>query len=133
MTPHRTAKHIGSKPSAIRRTIGAAAIIGALMFVGFSPSAFAADEVPEAGPIGEGPATEPPPVEVVDLIGDPLMPSVGAGVSQASPQLAVPSVEAAAPAPAGLPATGMSHLVIEAMVAGGLVGLGLMARRTANA
>ena len=87
MTTKRTTKSHDRKPSAFRRTVGTAAVIGALVFVGFSPSAFAQAGFPEGGPIGESAASEPIPVDVVDLVGDALMPDTAGGVSHAAPQI----------------------------------------------
>jgi hypothetical protein len=133
MTINRTNMIKGTKPSVFRRTVGTAAIIGALVFVGFSPSAFAQTGYPEGGPIGESPATEPTPVDVVDLVGEAVMPDTNGGVSQATPQIIVDPVVVAAPSAPMLPATGSGMLVVEAMAATALVGLGMMARRTATA
>lgn len=133
MTTNRTNMIKGSKPSVFRRTVGTATVIGALMLVGFSPSAFAQTVYPEGGPIGESPASEPAPVEVVDLVGEALMPDSDGGVSQAAPQIVVVPAAVAVPSSAMLPATGSGLLVVEAMAATALVGLGLMARRTATA
>ncbi len=137
MTINRTNMIKGSKPSVFRRTVGTAAVIGALVFLGFSPAAFAQTGYPEAGPIGESPASEPTPVDVVDLVGEAVMPDTNGGLSQATPQVVDPVVVAApsspspSPSPAMLPATGSGLLVVEAMAATALVGLGLMVRRTA--
>lgn len=133
MTNNRTNMIKGSKPSVFRRTVGTAAVIGALVFVGFSPSAFAQAAHPDAGPIGESPASEPAPVDVVDLVGEALLPDTNAGVSHAAPQVIVDPAVVAAPSSPMLPATGSGLLVVEAMAASALVGLGLMARRTATA
>lgn len=136
MTINRTNMIKGSKSSVFRRTVGTAAVIGALVFVGFSPSAFAQTGYPEAGPIGESPASEPVPVDVVDLVGEAVMPVVSGGVSQAAPQVIVDLPAVASPSSASspmLPATGSGMLVVQTMAATALIGLGLMARRTATA
>ncbi len=133
MTINRSNMIKASKPSVFRRTVGTAAVIGALVFVGFSPSAFAQTGYPEGGPIGESPASEPAPVDVVDLVGEAVMPDVSGGLSQAAPQVIVDPVVVAAPSSPMLPATGSGMLVVEAMAATALLGLGLMARRTAAA
>ena len=135
-----------STTSTSRRTrFAATVVVAGIALFGFGASAFASSEptaapVVEVAPVAEAPTIEaglgsvtetPSSTEVVVLIGDPVFPDGRSGVSHASTQANTAVITASPAADAGsqLPLTGVSHLMIEAMVGAALVGAGMAARR----